>query len=371
MKSKINMILLGVLSVCVIGLLALILTYFVMAGKYKKKQALASAQTAASQTETQAQPAETSDTQVSPEPAPEEEVPSSADNSSLIYKVPGKNTTASSSAADPNAVQAAAPAVDTTTKLYLLFDETPVFVQPEGAEKPVVDYPDLTLSGLFTGRECADSNYREIDYRDRKALVPAKSVTEMSGSVILPVGVIAQVTDGIGYSACAPACLYMMHKTAGLQPKNVSAASYDGLLRLAEEYGYADQGSLYSLGGGMTADALIRFAKDMYGADLVNMYSNDKKPADVIKEIIDSGKQAIVLVHQEHGEVVDSGDKAHFVLFTGYTETDGAIEFIFANSYEEVNYNLGLPLQKASSELVNISAGSQFEGEPNAILCLK
>ena len=143
MKSKINMILLGVLSVCVIGLLALILTYFVMAGKYKKKQALASAQTAASQTETQAQPAETSDTQVSPEPAPEEEVPSSADNSSLIYKVPGKNTTASSSAADPNAVQAAAPAVDTTTKLYLLFDETPVFVQPEGAEKPALTKTDF------------------------------------------------------------------------------------------------------------------------------------------------------------------------------------------------------------------------------------
>lgn len=369
MKSKLNTILLMIFGVCTGILLALLLVYFVLTSTRDREQQPAGNLPAAAQPDTSLM--------TDPAAAPAEDS-SVADESSMIYKQltplisEAPSEPGVESIVDPSESRAEASAETTETKLFYLFDNTPIYIQPEGADKPIVDYPDVYSQGLYTGRDYPlDSSFKAIDYRDRTALVPSGSLMEMSQAKIMPVGMISQITENyVGYSGCGPACLHMMEKYSGIRPKVAGISTYDQLLDHAELYGYADQGSLYDLGGGMTSDALRRFAHDVYGAELVNGYDTSRKPTDILKDLIDSGKQAIVLINQENGQMVDSSDKSHFVLFTGYVEDEGKLQFIYANSYAEANITFGYPLSMVDAELVNISAGGKFD-EPNAILYLK
>lgn len=258
------------------------------------------------------------------------------------------------------------------TSLYMVDDGSDFYIVFPETEETLFDYPDGTVSGLYTGR-VSDKypDYIEIDYNDVTALVYSEDALPISGAKVLPAGVISQITSsGVGYSGCGPACLHMMLRNISLYETEANIPDYETLLYYAEDCGYADQGSLLTWDGGMSFDMLAALAKEVYGLEMVNAYDYSRKPSEVIKELIDSGKQAIVLVKHENGEIVDAGDLSHFILVTGYTEIDGNLHFIYANSYYTEDVDHGNPLLHVSADWLDISAGAQFS-EPNSIIYIK
>ncbi|SDA14264.1 Peptidase_C39 like family protein [Ruminococcus sp. YE71] len=361
-KSKLTVTVLGIFIGCTAVLIIMMIAYGVTAavkksgGKAAELKPEAVTTTTAKQAETA--PADT----VSDETQPvEAEVPDKtpADgNSSMVFKVGG-------SAQGANAQNGV------YTGLYQLDQKTPIYVQPDDAEAPVTEYPDLYSKGYYTGRPFSeDGNYIEIDYRDGKALVPAENVMSDTSAIIMPVGMVCQITSGyVGYSGSAPACLHMMERYTGIKPVIPELSDYSQLLAYAQDHGYSDQGSLYLYGGGMSADAVMNFAKDIYGYQLVNAYDANRKPSEVVKEILESGRQAMVLVKFDNGDMVQESGLEHYMLFTGYTEKNGTPEFIYANSYREDKVDLGYPLRSCDADLLDKSAGAKFTNE-NAILCI-
>lgn len=257
------------------------------------------------------------------------------------------------------------------TSLYMLNDDSEFYIVTPGTEEALFEYPDGTVGGLYTGK-VSDKypDYIEIDYKDVTALVDSRAAMPIGGAKVLPVGVISQITaSGVGYSGCGPACLHMMIRN--ITPYEIAnIPDYETLLYYAEDGGYADQGSLLPWGGGMSFDMVAALAKEVYDLEMINAYDNSRKPSEVIKELIDSGKQTIVLVKHENGKIVDSGDLSHFILVTGYTEIDGNLHFIYANTYYTENVDHGNPLLHISADWLDLSAGAQFS-EPNSIIYIK
>lgn len=382
MKSKLNTILMSVFASCTAVLLILLMIYFVATNKNKNNDQ----PTGNTLDNVSVQP----NTANSTEPPAESSRP---DESSMVYKqnTPVASENDSSSLQDPSSSssptdnssapdQPAESRPDTSqtasgeTRLFYLFENTPVYIQPIGTPAPVTDFPDVLTQGLYSGRDCAaDEHYKEIFYRDRIALVPADSLMVMGSSKILAASMYCQITpDLIGYSGCGPACLYMMQRYSGIRSKIDGVTSYEDLLYYAQLNGYGDQGSLLLLGGGMTADSLIRFARDVYGVELLNIYGYESHtPSDLIKTLLDNDKQVIVLVKLKEGEVVEESDFAHFLLITGYIEGEGSLEFVYANSYTQRDVTFGYPLQTVTAERLNASVSSKFENEPNAILYIR
>lgn len=257
------------------------------------------------------------------------------------------------------------------TSLYMLNDESDFYLVNSGTGEALFDYPDGTVGGLYTGKVSEKyPDHIEIDYNDVTALVDSREAMPVGGAKVLPVGVISQITaSGVGYSGCGPACLHMMIRNISSY-ETANIPDYETLLYYAEDNGYADQGSLLPWGGGMSFDMLAVLAKEVYGFEMVNAYDNSRKPSEIVKELIDSGKQAIVLVKHENGKIVDAGDLSHFILVTGYMEIDGDLHFIYANSYYTENVDHGNPLMHVSADWLDISAGAQF-AEPNSIIYIK
>lgn len=99
------------------------------------------------------------------------------------------------------------------------------------------------------------------------------------------------------------------------------------------------------------------FAKDFYGSKLVNAYSEDA--AEVLKNIIDNGSQAIVLVKVDmNGNITSSGGISHFIVVTGYIESEDGVIFIYANSYTHLQ--TAIPLKHISREMLESSINSDL-----------
>lgn len=374
MKSKLNTILLYIFVACASVLITLMLVYVLLTKSQDSEPAAADNA-----------PLNTADTSMSADPAAEPAQDSSSEEeiSSVVYKQITPIKTNSSSTNESESSSSGSELFDTIesgksdpveTRLFWLYENTPVYIQPEDSRLPVTDYPDVYAQGLYSGRDYPfDERFKQIDYLDRKALVPADSLMIISNAKIMPASMISQVTSNlIGYSGCGPACLHMMERYTGILPKVAGITSYEQLLDYAQSYGYGDQGSLYLPQGGMTCESLMRFARDVYGIELANFYGYESHlPSDLIKALIDDGRQAIVLIHQSEGEIVDHSDIAHFVLFTGYTESNGEIEFIYANSYTESDITFGYPLKSVPANIVDASVSNPFENQNNAILYIK
>lgn len=253
-------------------------------------------------------------------------------------------------------------------ELYLISGDIDIYIADSVSGEVYFDYPDASVSGLYTGRVSAEyPDYVEIDYMDGTALVDSDCAMPIGGAKVLPVGAISQITgEGTGYSACAVACLHMILRNSSGSFSQANIPDYETLLDYAETNGFADQGSLLTLGGGMTFDSLAALAKDVYSIEMVNAYDPARSVSDVVKEVIDGGKQAIVLVKHQDGKVVADGENSHFILVTGYVESENSISFIYANPYYTEGIGTGASLKHISEQLLNTSAGGLFP-EPNTV----
>lgn len=252
--------------------------------------------------------------------------------------------------------------------LYSVDRATPFYtIDCEGGVS--FDSPDGAIDGLYTGRVSERyGGYFEIDYKDGAVLIGERSAVAVTSADVLPAGAISQFAEGIrGWSACGAACLYMLRSSLGAEGIAGSPQSYGALVGFAEKNGYADQGSLLEDGGGMSCTALERLAEDAYGITLENAYSEEEKPSDILKRLIDGGKQAITLCRHSGGSISSQSGAAHFILVTGYSETGGETVFFYANSYYESYPDHGNPLGHISSEILDSSVSADFD-EPNAIL---
>lgn len=258
-------------------------------------------------------------------------------------------------------------AEEKTTFLYSV-DRDTHFYEPADGDNSISGYSSGTIGGLYTGRRSNRfDGYIEIDYKDGCVFISENKALAVSSAKVLPVGVISQFNDLLyGYSACGPACLHMMMNSMTYEPLYPDLKDYNSLMYFAETKGYADQGPLTSENGGMSCKQLQQLARDVYGVDLKNAYSDHTVPSDTLKSLIDGGKQAIVLCRNNNGNISTEG-AAHFILVTGYNETDGEIEFLYANSFYNVYVSHGNPLMHISGELLDRSVSADFD-EPNTIL---
>lgn len=259
---------------------------------------------------------------------------------------------------------------DGITRLYEIDEATAFYSMDYDGN---VDFDNIIglLGGLYTGRVLPDNpGYIEIDYLNGVAFVSADRAHVDSEAKIMPAASFSQLWSGSeGRAACGPACLYTMQRVNGWKSRIDYVNGYTPLVDYAQANGYADQGSLYDFKGGMTCYSLIDLAKDVYGVELVNVYSNKTAPSAVVRSLIDEGKQAIVLLSFRSGEVTYSDLHSHFVLVTGYTMIDGKTNFIFADNYFLENIEIGQPLEIIDENLFNRSVETEF-GEPNAIICV-
>lgn len=213
-----------------------------------------------------------------------------------------------------------------------------------------LDRPNGVIDGLFTGRPSEQyDDMIQLNTAEGEVLVWSYSAIEIANAKVLPLGAASQFTkSGRGESACAAASLSMVLGNGG--------GSYEQLLNSAEAY--ADQGPLDSANGGMTFEAMQSFAKDFYGAKLVNAYSENA--TEVLKNIIDNGSQAIVLIKLDlNGNITSVGDVSHFIVVTGYIESEDGVSFIYANSY--THSQTAIPLKHISGEMLESSINSDFD----------
>lgn len=252
--------------------------------------------------------------------------------------------------------------------LYSVDRNTPYYAPSESGEV-FMDYTDGTIDGLYTGRVSKEyTGYIEIDYKDSYVLVDSDNALAVDTARVLPVGVISQITDSYdGYSACGAACLHMLTRDLSYELTDPTLENYEELMKFAELNGYNDQGSLMSEDGGMSCYDLQRLAKDIYGLELRNAYGDAEKPSDTLRSLIDSGKQAIALCRHWNGNISEDRGMAHFILITGYVETDGKLEFLYANSFYTEYISHGNPIMHVDAESLDRSITSEFD-EPNAIL---
>lgn len=354
------MTVLGIFIGCIAALVIMLAIYGVLTVVKKNKTTSAVPQTKTTVTETTASTASTAPTETAPdvqETVTEEPSELSGD-SSMVFKVGGSAQTEQGSE---------------YTGLYQLDQKSPLYIVPDDEEETVdlSSSPDLYTRGYYTGRPYKeDSTYIEIDYRDGKALVPAENAKADSSAVIMPVGMVCQVTEGyVGYSGSAPACLHMMQRQTGITPFMPELSDYSQLLSYAQDHGYSDQGSLYLYGGGMTADAVVNFAQDIYSVKLENVYDETKKPSETVKPLLEKGIQVMALTRFENGDIAEKGSTEHYILLTGYTEKNGYPEFIYANAYRDSNVELGYPLKAADADTLDACATGTFRDKP-ALLCI-
>ncbi len=361
-KNRLTFTVLGIFIGCTAVLVVMMIAYGVLSFVNKSGTAEVKPDAVVTEVAEEEKPAETSQqTDTVPDeaqPADSVDDGEQTGDSSMVFKVGGSEQSAESQNSR-------------YTGLYQLDQKTPVYILKDDEEN-TLESPDLYSKGYYTGRPYKEnSNYIAIDYRDGTALVPAENAKADTSAVILPVGMISQVTDGyVGYAGSAPACLHMMQLNTGINPLMDELKDYAQLLAYAEDHGYSDQGSLYLYGGGMTASQVITFASDIYGFQMKNVYDETKKPSEVIRDLLDGGRQAMVLVRFENGDLAANGSTEQYVLFTGYTEKNGYLELIYANAYREDRVELGYPLKSVDAETIDSCAGGKFR-DTNAILCIE
>lgn len=222
-----------------------------------------------------------------------------------------------------------------------------------------------SINGFYTGKYSKTDNCVELNYKDSTVLIEENDVVPIPDGKVLASGVISQ----LGKSACGAACLYMLANNAKVMDNMFT--TYDSLLTYAEQNGYNNQGSLYSDSGGMDCNVLMKLASDAYSMNLVNKYSENEAPSVTVKNIIDSGKQAIVLVKRNGGDLIaEYVGFPHFVLVTGYQETEKETLFFYADSYYFDDITEPASLKYVSAPLFNDTVSAKFD-EPNAILCIE
>ncbi len=257
------------------------------------------------------------------------------------------------------------------TVLYSVNSNTS-FYETSASGEVIFESSDETIGGFYTGRKSKNHHgCIEIDYKDSYVLIDAKNARLIDSAMVLPVGVISQFTQSLnGFSACGTACLYMLQRNYTYESEEFIPENYESLMHFAEDRGYGDQGSLLSFGGGMTCNELQRLTKDVYGLNLQNAYNDLKLPSDILKTLVDSGKQAIVLVKYRNDEITNYNGDPHFVLITGYVEVEGKLDFLYANSYYTANISHGNPLSHIDEDMLNQSISSYFD-EPNSIMYIE
>lgn len=115
----------------------------------------------------------------------------------------------------------------------------------------------------------------------------------------------------------------------------------------------------------MTFDSMSELARDYYGAELTNAYTDKESPSDIARALIDNGNYVIALVKLSlDGLVTEYGSISHFILINGYTEYDGVTEFIYANSYNSSSG--GISLDHLPETLLDHAVSADYY-EPNTL----
>lgn len=219
------------------------------------------------------------------------------------------------------------------------------------------------VSGYYTGYESSKyRGYAVIDYNYGTYLVDTSQAAIVDGAKVLSTAVVSQI-DGkyAGYSACGPTAAVIL-----LNAEKNSDLHKDDLIKYSIKHNLNDQGSLMSMSGGMTSDNLIKLI-NAYGYSASNIYDNSLKPSSLLKQQIDSGKRAIVLVKYSGG-IQRSEGAAHFVVVCGYKYNGEKLCFYYADSFYSSSGGNGL--MKVSSNVLNSSMSGAFS-EPNTILILE
>ena len=227
-----------------------------------------------------------------------------------------------------------------------------------------VNADEINFSGLLTGRYSNDYDYVEVDYKDSIIMLKIENTVPVLTSKVVHTGVISQQ----GRSACGVACLYMIMKNHNINESNYP--TYPELLSYAENNGYNNQGSLFSEYGGMDSNALISLAEAAYSVEIENYYNDIEKPSEIIKSLLDMGKQVIVLVKSKNGEIVSDNGFSHFIVITGYEENEKDLKFFYADGNYYGNDKESGSIRFIESDVINVSSSADFN-EPNAILGIK
>lgn len=221
------------------------------------------------------------------------------------------------------------------------------------------DYQDGSIEGLFTGKK--SDKYEgmiELDWSDTKVLVYSSDAMKIDNAKVLPLGAFSQHTyNGSGESGCGAACLHML-----------LGGDYEELLTYADMNGFADQGSLNSLSGGMTIESMTALAKAYYGKEMVNAYTDAELPSVTVKRLIDEGHCVVALVKLGSYDIEPNGFINHFVVINGYTESEDGLTFIYANSY--TNSSEGFALDSVSADKFDRAAVQDF-GESKTVAYIK
>lgn len=219
------------------------------------------------------------------------------------------------------------------------------------------------VSGYYTGHE--SNKYKEyivIDYNYGTYLVDKLQTGIVDRAKVLSTSVISQI-DGKyeGYSACGPTAAVIL-----LNAEKNSGLHKDDLIQYSIKHNLNNQGSLMSMIGGMTSANVVKLIS-AYGYNARNIYDSLVKPSSLLKQQIDSGKRAIVLVKYSGG-IQRSEGVAHFVVICGYKYINEKLCFYYADSY--YSSGEGRSLMKISANTLDASMSGAFS-EPNTILVLE
>lgn len=222
----------------------------------------------------------------------------------------------------------------------------------------------LSKQGYFTGVEDeANKDYISIDFMFGTRLVKKGAAKQIDGAVALCTSTVSQ-RDGelSGDTACGPTAATII-----LNYDKGEHYNKDELIRYTEENGLADQGSIMSEEGGMTAPMILKliesYSQGRYHAK--NMYSDKVKPSVMLKEIIDSGKHSILSVRYAYGVVHHLNSVIHFICPCGYIMQEGQLYFYYADT----TLNSDADLMMVSASEIDRSV-AQVNTEPKCIIVL-
>ena len=164
-----------------------------------------------------------------------------------------------------------------------------------------------------------------------------------------------------GQASCGPTAVAILadwEKGAGWNK--------DDLIRYSEQNYLNDQGSLRA-GGGMTAPKLLKLISGYSGGTLSasNIYGSGDN-TQVLKNLIDSGKRAIIVCQYTSYVVTHYSSGTHFIVICGYETIDGVLYFYYADPYYAAG---GRSLLRVAASTLSASM-SMVAREPRCIVVM-
>ncbi len=220
----------------------------------------------------------------------------------------------------------------------------------------------IEKDSLYTGYyDYTYDGYIVINYMSTEVLVKSEYVSANENAVILPTGTIGQYGGSIkGYSACGPTAVVIL-----LNSEKHTNWNKDSLILFSEFNNLNDQGSLRK-GGGMTDAMLIKLIKMYSGGNYSASNIYDSNSTELLKEQIDNGHRAIVVLQYSGGIVTHYSSKTHFVVICGYEYINNELFFYYADPYYGDG---GDSIKIAPAALISESMGMVVK-EPKTLIVL-